>query len=83
MNDSFQVGGFETCFRKVSACPKAVCTCRCAFVGQILSLGSFSKNELARMCHHVGYFNPLLHRLFLDHDIIFLFLDNIKKSRKK
>ena len=23
--------------------------------------------------------NPLLHRLFLDHDIIFLFLDNIEK----
>ena len=28
-------------------------------------------------------FNPLLHRLFLDHDIIFWFLDNIGKIKEK
>ena len=28
------------------------------------------------------YLNPLLHRLFLDHDH-FLFLDNIKKNQEK
>ena len=27
--------------------------------------------------------NPLLHRLFLDHDIIFLFLDNMEKIQEK
>ena len=27
--------------------------------------------------------NPLLHRLFLDHDIIFLFLDKIEKIQEK
>ena len=31
-------------------------------------------------CHS---FNPLLHRLFLDHDIIFYFLDNIEKIQEK
>ena len=28
------------------------------------------------------YFNPVLHRLFLDHDII-LFLDSIEKNQEK
>ena len=28
------------------------------------------------------FFNPLLHRLFLDHDIIVLFLDNSEKIQK-
>ena len=28
-------------------------------------------------------FDPLLHKLFLDHDIIFYFLDNIKKIQEK
>ena len=28
-------------------------------------------------------FNPLLNRLFLDHDIIFLYLDNIGKNQEK
>ena len=27
--------------------------------------------------------NPLLHRLYLDHDIIFYFLDNIEKNKQK
>ena len=27
--------------------------------------------------------NPLLHRLFLDHDGHFLFLDNIEKNQEK
>ena len=29
------------------------------------------------------FFNPLLHRLFLDHDIIFYFIDNIEKIQEK
>ena len=29
------------------------------------------------------YINPLLHMLFLDHDIIFLFLDNVEKIQEK
>ena len=29
------------------------------------------------------FLNPLLHRLFLDHDIIFLSLDNIEKHQEK
>ena len=29
------------------------------------------------------FVNPLLHRLFLDHDITFFFLDNIEKIQEK
>ena len=29
------------------------------------------------------FFNPLLHWLFLDHDIIVLFLDNIEKKNQE
>ena len=35
-----------------------------------------------RMCIEEP-FNPLLHMLFLDHDIIFFFLDNIEKNQEK
>ena len=31
---------------------------------------------------HYYSFNPLLHRLFLDHDIIFNFLDTIDKIKE-
>ena len=31
----------------------------------------------------VTSFSPLLHRLILDHDIIFLFFDNIEKIQEK
>ena len=34
-------------------------------------------------CYNSLVVNTLLHRLFLDHDIIFLFLDNIEKMQEK
>ena len=33
--------------------------------------------------HRKSLLNALLHRLFLDHDIIFYFLDNIEKIQEK
>ena len=44
----------------------------------ILSLGC-----LQALFQSAAAINPLLHRLFLDHDIIFLFLDNIEKNQEK
>ena len=39
---------------------------------------SFMGGPSSLMC-----FNPILHRLFLDHDIIFQFLDNMEKNQEK
>ena len=43
------------------------------------------KRPLIARCvqvHKEIMFNPLLHRLFLDHDIIFYFLTTLKKFKK-
>ena len=37
------------------------------------------KNKLCLLFYHL---NPLLHRLYLDHDIIFYFRQHLKYSRK-
>ena len=37
---------------------------------------------MATSSHTNRRINPLLHRLFLDHGIFFLFLDNIEKNQE-
>ena len=62
---------------EILTCPKSNCKLIISFFGQQLnSVGPETRKSLHIV--HIDYplmrqFNPLLHRLFLDHDIIFYF----------